>query len=336
MMPAALGFMLLVAAAAAMLAVPFIPLWQEWRRPTDDAPLAVDLGDANDIDYFAERFRRETRDRVVRRAWSAEPASWADAQEPILARGPLELAAPVRCTQPVHVTGDLVAPSGSSFEALLVDGDLDVGADAQVTGWVRAAGNIRIGAGTIALRRVSAGRGIEIARECSFERMSAPRIVFGSDDGLAGALAPGMHGEARDLAALPGASIAVPGVVRVGRDTSLEAGAVYEGTLIVAGSLTVGDGAVLTGSVKAHDGIVVGERARIGGAVVSRRNIHLLAHCRVGGPVVSEADIVIGEGVVVGSVEKPTSVTAENILVAQGAVAHGSVWAHDIGVVWRA
>jgi cytoskeletal protein CcmA (bactofilin family) len=334
--PAALAFVLLVAGGAAMLAVPFIPLWHEWRRPTDDRALTVDRGDANDIDYFASRFRAQTRERVRQGAWSSEPARWPHAEEPIVARGPLHLERPMRCTQPVRVTGDFTAPSGSSFSALLVDGDLLLGGDAEITAWGRATGSVSIGAGTIAVRRISAGREIEIVRECTFERMCAPRIVFGDSPGSAGAPPSSSSVETRDLASLPGASVAVPGVVRIDRDASLAGGVVYEGTLIVAGSLTIGDGAVLTGSAKAHEGIVVGEHARVGGALVSPRAIHLLSHCRVGGPVVSEADIVIGEGVVIGSPEKPTSVTAENILVAEGAVAHGTVWANDVGVVWRA
>jgi hypothetical protein len=40
--------------------------------------------------------------------------------------------------------------------------------------------------------------------------------------------------------------------------------------------------------------------------------------------------------VTVGTVGLPTTVTAQNIMVAEGVTAHGTVWAREAGVVWPA
>jgi hypothetical protein len=174
-----------------------------------------------------------------------------------------------------------------------------------------------------------------LAADCTFERINAPRIRFGAT------LAPGPDADIEalplvDVASLPGAAQRSPEMSRIRGDVVLAPHTRYRGSIVATGSLALGEGTVLCGSAKSYRGIVVGNGAQVQGALVSRRNIHLLACCRVHGPVVSEADIVIGAGAVVGSQDKPTTVTGENILAQEGAVVHGSVWAHDVGVVWSA
>ena len=299
MMPAPLALMLLVAGALAMLAVPFLPMWAEWRHPTDHAPLPVRADDSNAIDFFANRLR---------------------------ARGP------TRANEQI-VRGDLDTDDDARFAALLVEGDASLGARNEIVEWVHAGGTLRMGSATTALRRASAGREMQLAPECTFERLNAPRILFGRE--IAAMQTPVADTmPSLEIASLPGAVPRSADMTRIAGDVILAPGTRYRGSLVVTGSLAVGEGAVLSGSAKSYRGIVVGARAVVQGALVSRRNIHLLGHCRVHGPVVSEADIVIAAGAVVGSIERPTSVTGENILVEEGSIAHGSVWAHDVGVVW--
>ncbi|HUQ28796.1 MAG TPA: hypothetical protein VM051_09390 [Usitatibacter sp.] len=327
--------LMLVAGAFVMLGVPFLPMWREWRHPTDHHALAVGRDDSNDVDHFARRLRHATQERVAREAWSAFPsrAGTPDHGE-IIAAGPLVAAVQVHCTRPLRVAGDFSAPSGSTFDSLLVDGDLDLGTDSQILQWARAEGHARLGSGTVAVRRLSAGREIALSRECTFERMSAPRITYGNR--LARPRRAAGEGGDLDPTTLPGATRQAPGLVRIDGDAMLPAGLRVVGSLVVGGMLHVGEGARVCGSVKAHRGVVAGRGSMIEGAVVSRRDIHLRAGCEIGGPVVSEADIVIGEDVVVGSAGRRTSITAESILVGEGTVTHGTVWAHDVGVVWGA
>lgn len=318
MMPPALALALLAAGALAMLAVPFLPMWHEWRHPTDHAPLPVRTDDSSVADYFARQLR-------------AALASGRGGA--VVSRGATRIDDPARHPAPVYVDGDLETAPGTSFAAVLAEGDLEMGSDAQVTEWAHAEGEMRLGAGTTALRRVSAGKALFLEADCCFERLHAPVIHFGEPPGTTDA--PARIGAELDVASLPGASVRAPGHVRIERDTVLAARTRYRGSLVVIGSLTLGDGAVLAGSAKAYEGVIVGPGAAIEGALVCKKSTHLLEGSRVTGPLASEGDIVISPGVVVGNVAQPTTVSAENIMVAEGVTVHGTVWAHDIGTVWR-
>jgi hypothetical protein len=98
MMPVALALLLLGAGALAMLAVPFIPMWSEWRHPTDHAPLPVRADDSNAIDFFARRLRADI------------------AARPGAVRGNVHF-----------VDGDLQTEAERKFGALLVEGDGTLG-----------------------------------------------------------------------------------------------------------------------------------------------------------------------------------------------------------------
>ena len=47
----------------------------------------------------------------------------------------------------------------------------------------------------------------------------------------------------------------------------------------------------------------------------------------------AERSISVAEGTVFGTATRPTTVTAENISIEPGVVAHGTVWAHVDGRV---
>jgi hypothetical protein len=55
--------------------------------------------------------------------------------------------------------------------------------------------------------------------------------------------------------------------------------------------------------------------------------------CTIRGPLVCEKTIEIDAGTVLGSDSAETTVTAVEIRVCEGAVAHGTVWARELGYV---
>ena len=69
------------------------------------------------------------------------------------------------------------------------------------------------------------------------------------------------------------------------------------------------------------------------GASTCEKLIYIFTNARVVGPVISEGDVLIGSGALVGLPEANTSISARNILVEVGAVVHGAVWAHEVGMV---
>ena len=47
----------------------------------------------------------------------------------------------------------------------------------------------------------------------------------------------------------------------------------------------------------------------------------------------SESDILIGTHAVIGLPDALTTITARNIIVEEGVIVHGAIWAHEIGMV---
>lgn len=329
--------MLLAVTAAALLLAPLLPAWREWRRPTDHGALRVAADQTNRADFFAMLFRAEVAQRRAEALPVLPPPSeWHRASGPIVVERSLQLHAPARTGAAVYVEGDFEAPDASVFGAVLATGDLRLGARCQVQQWLHADGAIVLGRGCAALRRISAGHAIELAAECCFERMHAPIVRFGSaaqirvDDETLAAAASG------SFADLPGCRAMAPGFYRVEGNVVLASGASYEGSLVVTGSLVIGDGTVIRGSVKARRGVAVGVDAQVFGSVCCESSIHIGRAAYVDGPVISEADVIIAADAVIGRPSLPSTVTAENIMVESGVVAHGSIWAREVGVVWSA
>jgi cytoskeletal protein CcmA (bactofilin family) len=106
-----------------------------------------------------------------------------------------------------------------------------------------------------------------------------------------------------------------------------------QGTLVVMGRLTVGSDCLIEGDIKAHGDVQVGARSQIKGALISEQRITLHEDVSLQGPVLSETEVTLDVGVVIGSLEQPSSLSAAQVLAQPGAVVHGSVWAHQSGRV---
>jgi predicted acyltransferase (DUF342 family) len=117
-------------------------------------------------------------------------------------------------------------------------------------------------------------------------------------------------------------------------DCDLPAGKTYRGSLVVTGYLSIGAGTRIIGDVKARMGIVVGAGAVIGGSLICEKKIQILEQACIKGPVISETVILIGACSRIGIPEIPTTLSAKNIIAESGVVAHGTVWATELGVVW--
>jgi len=107
----------------------------------------------------------------------------------------------------------------------------------------------------------------------------------------------------------------------------------FTGDLVATGRLRVGAGAEITGSVKGRAGVWVEDDARVRGSVVSPRDLVIGARCHIGGPVIAEHEVRIGAGARVGTVDRPTTVSAPCVRVQAGVVVHGTIWARDEGWV---
>jgi cytoskeletal protein CcmA (bactofilin family) len=332
-MTTAAWWLALVVLSVAMLTVPLLPALREWTHPTDSAALRVEPNYATEAAFFAARFRESVA------AWQAQglppappPASWSEMREPIIVPGGLCLEERVAAAAPVYVDGDLESRVECAFKALLASGSVRLAANSEITEWVHAERSLRLGEGSVALRRASCGEALELGTGCSFERLRGRSIAFGTygyfptDRNVVATPA--------DLSRVPNAARRAEGVYRVNGDCTLPAAAHFKGSLIVTGSLSVGADSIFEGDIKARKGVVVGMGARIHGAITSETVVHIEEGAFVKGPVVAETDVWLDAGVELGSERMPTTVTAENIIVTAGVVAHGTVWARDAGIVW--
>lgn len=327
-----------------LLAIAFGPAWREWRRPTDREPLKIPLDYSTDIEHFAQALRRQVTNALGERPLSGghgtmllPPTIGAvgsfDGPGPLIAKGPLTVLVPVRFKSPVYVGGDLCAAPGSVFSELLVDGAARLSANSEVRGWAHANGPLTLHADGVALRRMSSRSVIELANRCCFERLHAPVIRFG---GAASARRPDEGADRVEVSFLT-----VPGVTRrsaslfaVQGDCRLPHGLLFRGSLVVTGRLYIGSRTRILGDIKAHRGVTIGSHAEVSGAVCCDQQVQLSHGAVAWGPVVSETLVLLGRYAQVGHIDAPTSLTAASVMAESGSVAHGSVWAREMGVVW--
>jgi predicted acyltransferase (DUF342 family) len=327
-----------------LLVLPFVPALREWRYPTDYAALPVLPNYSSDIDHFAKRFLSDATAKLGLGAPTGyedfdfvtlplDGMAWAKARKRLISRTPIKTWGPVRSVQPLYVEGDLHTGAESVYPALYATGDIDLGAGSEIHDWAHADGELRMGRNSMALRRVSAGVAIELDCEVWFERLQAPVLRFGSRSGSHVPNPGTMDQTTALLGEVPGAIQQSPLLVMVRGDCALEPGKHYTGSLVVTGFLTIGAGTTVAGDVKAREGLSIGPGASVQGAVICDKRIYMFKNATALGPVASESDILIGRGAVVGLPGAPTTVSARNIVIEEGVVAHGALWAHDIGMV---
>ncbi len=328
-----------------LLTLPFIPAFLEWRRPSDVASLPVSANYTSDIDHFSRRLHADVTARIGHGPstgfedfdfveFPVETMDWQRSDKRLIALQSIETASAIKGKSgtPLYVQGDLLAGPNSSFSALYTTGDVALGSNSEVHDWAHADGVLRLGANSIALRRISAGTEIELGREVWFERLHAPTISFG----LACPRSATKRHYAQTTASYATLTNAVqqtPSLFLIRGDCALEAGKAYSGSLVVTGFLTIGEGTTISGDVKAREGVSLGRRARVEGAITCEKRIYIFKDASALGPVVSEGDILIGAGAAIGLSNALTTVTAHNIIVEEGATVHGAVWAHEVGMV---
>lgn len=326
-----------------LLTLPFVPAFREWRHPTDLAALPVSASYTSDIDHFARRLRADASAKLGTGPSTGyedfeflpdqpDVNDWKAAGKRLIARGSIEGQDAILSKQPVYVQGNLHAGAGSAFSAVYATGDIVLGAESEIHDWAHADGALRMGRSGIAVRRVSAGVAIDLGNEIWFERLHAPSLNFGSRDAAGPAPYTGMPSEA-SYADLPDAVQQTPLLFLIRGNCALPPDCIYRGSLVVTGFLTIGMGTRVIGDIKAREGLSVGYGAEVHGAVTCEKRVYVFKQARAWGPLVSESDVLIGAGAVIGLPDAQTTVTANNIIVEDGATVHGTVWAREIGMV---
>jgi predicted acyltransferase (DUF342 family) len=324
-----------------LLTLPFIPAYREWKHPSDSVALPVFTNYENDIDHFARRLHADVMAKLGLGLATGyeefdfvqapmEHMRWTKSRKRLISRCSVETVQPIRSPQPLYVEGDVKTGADSVFSALYATGDIELKARSKILNWAHAGGVVRLAENSVALRRISAGSVIALGKGVCFERLNAPSVRFGSH--TSSHQNKSEQSPAR-LADVPNAMQQTPSLYLVRGDCELAADAIYHGSLIVTGMLTIGSRTTVIGDVKARKGLLVRDAASVQGAATCDKYIHVFSDASLFGPLLSERDIVIDMNVVIGLPEAPTSVCARNILVNEGVTVHGSIWAHEIGMV---
>lgn len=325
-----------------LLTLPFIPAYREWRHPSDSVSLPVFSNYENDIDHFARRLHADVAAKLGFGPATGyeefdfvneplENMQWKKSSKRLISRTSIETSIPICSQQPLYVEGNIKTGADSVFSALYAAGDIELGAGSKILDWAHADGVVRLGANSTAFRRISAGSILVLGKAVCFERLNAPSVEFGSRS--IGRKLNSLEQSPASLADVANVTQQTPSLYFVRGDCELASDSIYHGSLIVTGVLTIGHGTTVIGDIKARKGLLVQEGASVQGAVTCEKDIHVFSEASVLGPLLSERDIVLELNAAIGLPEAPTSISARNILVSEGVIVHGSIWAHDIGMM---
>lgn len=341
----------------------FFPALRELYQRSDVESLRVVREHDSDVHYFARRFRARVDSYLENATASSKErgASVSNALQNrihyllvrddgsvvlpppgdpkgsgvniVLAPNAVTLPKETALTIELFAANSLHGGEANIFRAILAEQDISLGKGSTVLRWLHAGGAIRADSDCTLYGRASSDRLIALGNGCTFEHLHAPRIEFGK---------PGKQDLAKHagLKTVPLGPKALSNTVEVtGRrwlihhDVDIPAGRFIDADIVVTGSLHVGAGCHISGSIKGHEDIRIDQGARIDGSVVSVKNIYLARDCHVRGPVLSERDIYLGPGCQVGMPQRRTTVNADNLYIAPGTVAFGTVRARVMAQV---
>jgi len=346
-----LALTVLLLLAGSMFMLPLIPALVELRRKSDASPLNVIQQYAGEIRHFADGFRSYTKELeiLLRESQHSKAAVFGTLPDGtdylVLGRGDEALRLPLReenglCSLLIATNSDLVLPPDIRFDkdiyaggqfvggkknhyrAILGEKTVHLSTASRVMRWVHAMGEFQADPDCELHGRISSDRSIRLQKPCSFQRLNAPRIEIGQPVETASDAAAGHHtAPASTRRLLHDGDFAIP------------AGDVFQGNLVVRGTLRVGSGATVRGSVKGDKGVVLEAGVRVEGSLMSANKMQIGPNSIIHGPVIAERQMVIERGTRCGAADQPTTVSAPWIDAQEGVVVFGTLWARELGRV---
>lgn len=243
----------------------------------------------------------------------------------IVATGHLDIPGELICEREIFAEGKVNVGHSTMVKAVLSLRDIAINSKARVTRWVRSDRRIDIAESAWVKGWTNAGVEISLARRARFEHLVAPLISFGRQ-------APAKGVETEILGRF--SPDRPPESPQPLRKLSVPDNHVVKSDLIATDKLVVGNECRVIGNLRAGKHLVIGAYSRIEGAVFCDGSITILEGCQLSGPIVAKASIVVHTRCQIGSLEQPSTITAPLLRVAEGSVAHGTVWATNRGEVF--
>jgi cytoskeletal protein CcmA (bactofilin family) len=339
--------------AVLLLTLPLAPAVAELQRKSDAGPLSVVHEHAGEIRYFADGFRQyiEVLAPILARCTaegSASPGAMRDGTRYlVLGSSDDALLLPLRkrgkCDVLIVAAGDLCLPAGISFardifaagsvageasnqyRAIFAEGDVHLSTSSVVLRWTHANGAFNADKNCRLYGRISSNRRIQLAADCAFSRLNAPRIDLGSCAASRPNTFPQIVPKEEKHP--------TPERQLHDGDLELHEGRVFHGNLVVRGSLRIGRGARIYGSIKSEKDLQVEDGVAVFGSLISGRCLTIGRNCSIHGPVIAERKMLIRCGTWCGTPEKQTTVGAPRIVAEEGSVVFGTLWAREAGYV---
>jgi cytoskeletal protein CcmA (bactofilin family) len=203
--------------------------------------------------------------------------------------------------------------------------------DAHLVATQALTAQVRLSPGQATPPVVSASARILALAGCEFQQLNAPTILLG--------VASPVHTHA--VHQVPRTVLQQPPHAerwgahgwRITGDCHIPDAHQLQGPIVVLGRLSVGSDCLIDGDIKVHGSVQMGARSRVTGALVSEQRIELHERVWLQGPVLSESEVTLAGGVVIGSLDQPSTVRAAQVLAQAGAVVHGSICATQCGRV---
>ncbi len=352
-------WIVLLLVLAAWFIVPFIPALREWYRRDDATPMPIADEYEQDVHLAAPRFAAMMTERLESlcddcmtafgksdtgaKAPPAYVMVWNES-DPLLGDAssippdtPYFFAPTRKWRLPSGVTlhrdaftvQTLFAGTDSVFLSLYGMADLHLAPGSKVERWLHAEGKVTVGRNCRLIGNASSDDFLHIDETSTFERLEAPTIQFGNNTERSGEMLP------RERIAYRPAGCYEKGGNRtfVRGNLSIPPHHEVDGDVVVTGCLILGEGARIRGNVKAHDRVTLGTSAEVTGHLFCGGDLSVGSRSILKGVVSAEGILDAGPGCVFGSIDAPTTVSAERIRVAVGVRMHGLVWALGDGVV---
>lgn len=345
----------LITVTVLWLLLPLIPALCEFMAPTDTAPLTVVSRDSSDIAFFSKSFRNyllplaEKFDFTTLR--DSEPAILSDGTPFVRVQGvaqlpfvqhPLEKTVdhlviagdgailPDRVTFQREIFGvkSLIGGSDCTFRAILAEGNLTLHDRSIVLRWAHSVGVFEVHEGTALYGRASSDEALHLALGTSFEWIAAPVISVGKTQ-----VSPVEAGQdiQRSPRKLDDMIAMTDDTYRFDGDLVVSERSIVTGNLVVTGKVTIESNSHIRGSLKAHEMVTLGEGCLIDGSIITMASICVGRKCTIGGQLIAEEEISVGHGSLIGSREKPVTVSAPHVTLCAGVVVSGMVVAQGAG-----
>lgn len=297
-------FTLLLVVLVAWAALPFLPAFLEMRHGVDATSLPV--GD------------------VYREDLSHQPV----AADPFIVETDWHHG---RAPRPsVVVNGTVTTPRTATFDTLRASGDIRLGAGTTVRQWLETEGTLVAEPQANLHGSASAKNALILAPGCQFERIHAPvvRAGEGTPD-----IAPVVLGADLPVFDPPRVASHAGGRRLVRGDLTIPARTLIDSDLVVTGALYMSEGSVVKGSLTCHGDLTLGEGARIEGNAFSHRHMQIGPGAHVVGAASARARLYLASGSRVGRQSIPATATGAQVLMEEGAIVYGTVWATERGLV---